>query len=76
MNRKLNKLLQPSFQLYFVCLIAFALFSALFSWPLAAVELAVVGLLGLYSRESARRRRKETITAYSVSSRSGHRGRP
>ncbi|WP_243149259.1 DHH family phosphoesterase [Colidextribacter sp. OB.20] len=59
MNRKLNKLLQPSFQLYFVCLIAFALFSALFSWPLAVAELAVVGLLGLYSRESARRRRKE-----------------
>ena len=59
MNRKLNSLLQPSFRLYFACLILFALLSAAFSWPLAGIELAVVACLGLYSRESARRRRKE-----------------
>ena len=59
MNRKLNKPLQPSFRLYFACLIAFALLSALFSWPLAVLELAVVACLALYSRESAQRRRRE-----------------
>ena len=59
MNRKLNKLLQPSFRLYFLCLIVFALLSAAFSWPLAGVELAVVACLGLYSREASRRRRRE-----------------
>lgn len=59
MNRKLNKLLQPSFRLYFLCLIVFALLSAAFSWPLAGVELAVVACLALYSREASRRRRRE-----------------
>ena len=42
MNRKLARLLQPSFQLYIVCLVLFALISAFFSIPLAVVELAVV----------------------------------
>ena len=59
MNRKLNNLLQPSFRLYFICLVLFALMSAAFYWPLACVELGVVLCLGLYSRESARRRRNE-----------------
>ena len=59
MNRKLNNLLQPSFRLYFVCLILFAALSAAFSWQLALVELGIVACLGLYSRESARRRRRE-----------------
>ncbi len=59
MNRKLNKLLQPSFRLYFGCLLVFSLLSALFSWPLAVLELAAVACLGLYSQESARRRRRE-----------------
>ena len=59
LNRKLNKLLQPSFRLYFLCLIVFALLSAAFSWPLAGVELAVVACLALYSREASRRRRRE-----------------
>ena len=63
MNRKISKLLQPSLQLYFVCLIAFALLSALYSLPLAAGELAAVACLGLYNRENTRRRRKE-ITKY------------
>ena len=55
MNRKINKLLQPSFRLYFACLILFALLSAAFSWQLALVELGLVDCLGLYSRESAYR---------------------
>ena len=59
MNRKLNKLLQPSFRLYFSCLLLFALLSAIFSLPLACLELAAVACLGLYSREDARRRRRE-----------------
>lgn len=59
MNRKIAQLFQPSFQLYFVCLILFAGISALFSLPLAAAELAVVACLGLYSRASNRRRRRE-----------------
>ena len=59
MNRKLNQLLQPSFRLYFLFLILFAVLSAAFSLPLAGLELAVVVGLGIYSRESTRRRRKE-----------------
>ena len=43
MNRKLHQLFQPSLQLYFVCLVVFALASALFSLPLAALELVVSG---------------------------------
>ena len=59
MNRKIAQLFQPSFQLYFVCLIVFALISATFSLPLAGAELAVVACLGLYSRASNRRRRRD-----------------
>ena len=64
MNRKkLPRLLQPSLQLYFACLIFFALASALFNWPLAILELAVVVLLGLHHRRGLSKRRKE-ITKY------------
>ncbi len=63
MNRKIAQLFQPSFQLYFVCLIVFALLSALFYLPLAGLELAVVACLGIYNRENNRRRRRE-ITKY------------
>ena len=58
-NRKITQLLQPSFQLYFVCLILFALLSALYSLPLAVGELAVIACLGLYNRQSKISRRKE-----------------
>ncbi len=63
MNRKLPQLLQPSLQLYFICLFLFALASALFSWPLAVLELAIVVLLGFYHRSGLRKRRRE-ITKY------------
>ena len=59
MNRKIAQLLQPSFQLYFVCLIVFSLASAFFSLPLAGAELVAVACLGLYNRENNRRRRRE-----------------
>ena len=59
MNRKLNQLFQPSFRLYFLFLILFAILSAAFSLPLAGLELAIVVGLGVYARESGRRRRKE-----------------
>ena len=59
MNRKINKLLQPSFRLYFACLILFALLSAAFSWQLALVELGLVVCLALYSRQASVRRRRE-----------------
>ncbi len=59
MNRKLARLLQPSFQLYFVCLVLFALISAFFSIPLAVIELAVVLALSVYSRQHSNRCRRE-----------------
>jgi len=59
LNRKLARLLQPSFQLYFVCLVLFALISAFFSIPLAVVELAVVLALSVYSRQHSNRCRRE-----------------
>ncbi len=59
MNRKIAHLFQPSFQLYFVCLVLFALLSALYSLPLAAAELAVVACLGIYNKENNRRRRRD-----------------
>ena len=63
MNRKISKLLQPSVQLYFVILILFALASALFSIPLAVLEAVVVLILGLYTRTSGHKPRRE-ITKY------------
>lgn len=58
-SRKISQLLQPSFQLYFICLIAFTLITALFSLPMAVLEGVCVVLLALYSRSNTRRRRKE-----------------
>jgi len=58
-QRKITQLLQPSFQLYFVCLILFTVVSAFFSLSVAAAEAACVILLVFYNRESDRRRRKE-----------------
>jgi len=59
LNRKIAQLFQPRLQLYFVCLIVFALLSALYSVPLAVTELVIVLGLGLYNRENSRRRRRE-----------------
>ena len=59
MNRKFARLFQPSVQLYFVCLVLFALISAFFSIPLSVVELAVVLALSVYSRQHSNRCRRE-----------------
>ena len=59
MHRKLARLFQPSFQLYFVCLVLFALISAFFSIPLAVVELAAILALAVYSRQHTNRCRRE-----------------
>jgi len=58
-QRKITQLLQPGFQLYFVCLILFTVVSAFFSLPVAAAEAVCVILLAFYNRENGRRRRKE-----------------
>ena len=60
-KNKLSRLLEPSLPLYFLCLVAFAALSALFSLPLAAGELAVVVLLYLYFRRSTALRQREII---------------
>ena len=60
-KNKLSRLLEPSLRLYFLCLVAFAALSALFSPPLAAGELAVVVLLYLYFRRSTALRQREII---------------
>ncbi len=60
-KNKLLRLLEPSLRLYFLCLVAFAALSALFSLPLAAGELAVVVLLYVYFRRSNVQRQKEIL---------------
>ena len=60
-KNKLSRLLEPSLRLYFLCLVAFAALSALFSLPLAAGELAVVVLLYFYFRRSNALRQREII---------------
>ena len=52
LDRKLTQLLQPSAQLYFLCLILFTLGTCFFSPYLAAGEAVVVILLGLYDSRS------------------------
>ncbi len=61
--RKISQLLQPSFQLYFVCLTLFAVITAYFSLSIAALEGVCVILLALYNRSNASYRRKE-VTKY------------
>ena len=58
LDRKLTQLLQPSAQLYFICLILFTLGTCFFSPYLAAGEAVVVILLGLYDHRSRRTRQK------------------
>ena len=60
-KNKLTHLLEPSFRLYFVFLLLFAALDALFSLPVAALELAVVVLLYLYFRRSSAARQKDIL---------------
>ena len=59
MSRKITQLFHPSFQLYFICLLVFALLSSLYSLPLAGVELVVILCLAFYNRQNTSRRKKE-----------------
>ena len=59
MNKKLSHLLEPSFRLYFFCLMLFALVSVFVDPILALGEGVVILLLFLYFRHSGRRRKKE-----------------
>ncbi len=59
MNKKISRLLEPSFSLYFFCLMLFALAACFFNLYLAVAEGVVVILLALFFRRTNRRRRKE-----------------
>ena len=59
MNKKLSHLLEPSFRLYFFCMMLFALVSVFVKPILALGEGVVILLLFLYFRHSGRRRKKE-----------------
>ena len=63
MTRKISQLFRPNVHLHFFCLILFALLSAIYSLPLAGVELLVVLCLALYSHQNTSRRRRE-ISSY------------
>ena len=59
MNKKLTRLLEPSYELYFFCLMLFALASAFFNVYLALGQGVVVLLMALYYRNTSRRRKRE-----------------
>ena len=60
-KNKLTHLMEPSFRLYFAFLIVFALVTALFSIPVAVIQLAVVAILYLYFRRNNAMRQKEIL---------------
>ena len=60
-KNKLSHLLEPSFRLYFVFLLLFAVVTALFSVPVAVIQLAVVIILYLYFRRNSAMRQKEIL---------------
>ena len=59
MNKKLTRLLEPSYELYFFCLMLFALASAFFNVYLALGQGVIVLLMALYYRNTSRRRKRE-----------------
>ena len=60
-KNKLTHLMEPSFRLYFAFLILFAVVTALFSIPVAVLQLAVVTILYLYFRRNNAMRQKEIL---------------
>ena len=60
-KNKLTHLMEPSFRLYFAFLILFAVVTALFSIPVAVIQLAVVTILYLYFRRNNAMRQKEIL---------------
>ncbi|WP_243417072.1 DHH family phosphoesterase [Pseudoflavonifractor phocaeensis] len=53
--------MEPSFRLYFAFLILFAVVTALFSIPVAVIQVAVVAILYLYFRRNNAMRQKEIL---------------
>ncbi len=61
MNKKLNRLLEPSMLLFFLCLVVFAACSARFSPALAAGEGVVILVLFFYYQHAKARRKREAL---------------
>ncbi len=59
MNKKLSRLLEPSYTLYFVCLVLFALVSTFFNVYLAAAQGVAILIIALHLRYTTRRRKRE-----------------
>ncbi|MBQ3135727.1 MAG: DHH family phosphoesterase [Oscillospiraceae bacterium] len=59
MNKKLSRLLEPSYTLYFVCLVLFAVVSSFFNVYLAAAQGAAIVIIALHLRYTSRRRKRE-----------------
>ena len=59
MNKKLTHLLEPQLQLYFLCLVLFAVVTLFFDPVLGILEMALVIILYFYYRDRNRRRRRE-----------------
>ena len=59
MNRKITKLLQSNLQVYFLAMILFTALMACYSLPVALGQLAIIMALGLYNRQTGRKRRRE-----------------
>ncbi len=61
MNKKLNRLLEPSFAVYFFVMLLFTVITTFFDWRVATGELAAVLLLFIGYRIRNATRRKEMI---------------
>ena len=61
MNKKITRLLGGHLQLYFGCMLLFAVITAFFSVPAAMAEGLVVALLFFYHRNTIHRRQKEVL---------------
>lgn len=60
-KKRLSRLLEPGLQLYFVCLLVFALASFFLNLYLGIAETVVVALLFVYFRQSTAQRQKEIL---------------
>lgn len=61
MDKKLSRLLEPGFGLYFIIFLLFACVSAQFSIPLALFQLFVCGVLYVYFLHTNNRRKREIM---------------
>ena len=61
MDKRLSKILEPGFGMYFVVFLLFACVSAFFSLYLAVFELIVCGVLYGYYNVTMRRRKREML---------------